>query len=117
MPASDERLSLSDILNAIDRAVDHARGGREAFLRDPEAQDAVVRDLTLIGEAVRGVSDATRQAHSDIPWSRMAGTRERVVQADRRADRAWDIVQNELPRLRHQIADLLPVFKRPGDPV
>lgn len=118
MTRLEERLYLSAMLSAIDRALDHARVGREAFMRDAETQHAVVRSLDAIGEAVRGVSEATRQAHPEIPWGRISGTPNRV-ERDRRVDldHVWEIVQDELPPLRHQIAELLPVVKRPGGQV
>lgn len=116
MTRLEERLYLSAILAAIDGALDHARAGRDAFMHDPATQHAVVRNLDAIGEAVRGVSEATRAAHSDVPWGKISGTPDRI-ERDLRVDldHVWDIVQNELPRLRHQIAELLPVIKRPGD--
>ena len=116
MTRLEERLYLSAVLSAIDRALDHARAGRGAFMQDAGMQRTVIRSLDAISEAVRGVSDAIRQEHPDIPWSRISGTpdpRQRDLRLD--LDHVWDIVQNELPRLRHQIAELLPVVKRPGD--
>jgi len=113
----DERLYLSEILQAIDRALDYSRAGREAFMQDARTQDAVIRNITVIGEAVRGISTATRQAHPEIPWGKIIGTRDRVIHSYFRVDLdiVWDIVEHELPRLRHQIAELLPIIKRPGD--
>jgi uncharacterized protein with HEPN domain len=112
-PERDERLRLADIVSAIDRALGYTTEGREAFFADPRTQDAVIRNISVIGEAVRGVSEATRQAHPEIPWSKIGGTRDRAIQGDFRVDLeiVWDIVASELPRLRHQIAELLPVIK------
>ena len=109
----DERLYLTDILSSIDRALDYTREGREAFFSDPKTQDAVIRNITVIGEAVRGVSESTRQAHPEIPWSKISGTPDRVFPGHFRVDLdiVWDIVESELPRLRHQVAELLPVIK------
>jgi uncharacterized protein with HEPN domain len=109
----DERLYLTDMLSSIDRALDYTREGREAFLADAKTQDAVIRNITVIGEAVRGVSESTRRSHPEIPWSKISGTRDRVIHGYFRVDLdiVWDIVEAELPRLRHQIAELLPVIK------
>ena len=110
-PERDERLYLSDILSAIDRVLDHTREGRAAFLEDPKTQDAVIWNISVIGEAVRGVSETTRNAHPEIPWSRLSGARYRVGDDFRvDLDSIWDIVA-ELPPLRHKVADLLPVIK------
>jgi uncharacterized protein with HEPN domain len=114
-PERDERLRLADIVSAIDRALGYITEGREAFFVDPRTQDAVIRNISVIGEAVRGISEATRQAHPEIPWSKISGTRDRALQGDFRVDLeiVWDLVATELPRLRHQIAELLPVVKLP----
>jgi len=112
-PERDERLYLTDIVSAIDRALDYTRAGRDAFFGDPRTQDAVIRNIRVIGEAVRGVTESTRQKHPEIPWSKISGTRDRVIHGYFHVDLdiVWDIVETELPRLRHQVADLLPVIK------
>jgi hypothetical protein len=67
MTQRDERLYLAEILEGIDRALAYTVAGRQAFFDDPKTQDAVVRNISIIGEAVRGLSEATRQAHPEIP--------------------------------------------------
>jgi uncharacterized protein with HEPN domain len=113
----DERLYLSVMLQAIDRALDYTRIGRDAFMQDARSQDAVIRNMTVLGEAVRGISDATRQAHPEIPWNKISGTRDRVIDGYFVVDLdiVWDIAEHELPRLRHQVAELLPIIKRSQD--
>lgn len=106
----DERLYVSDILTAIDRILAYtAAGDRAAFLTDPKTQDAVIRNIVIIGEAVRGISEGTRKAHPEIPWSKIAGTRDRVIHSYFRVDLdiVWDIVEKELPGLRQRMAILL----------
>jgi uncharacterized protein with HEPN domain len=106
----DERLCVSDILTAIDRVLAYtATGGRPAFFSDPKTQDAVIRNIEIVGEAVRGISESTRTAHPEIPWSKIAGTRDRVIHSYFRVDLdiVWDIVEKELPGLRQRMASLL----------
>lgn len=68
----------------------------------------VVRNLEILGEAVRGVTEATREAHPEIPWKKIAGTRDRVIHGYFRVDLdiVWEIVEKELPLLRDKIASL-----------
>jgi len=110
MAQRDERLYFAEMLSAIDRALEYTAGGREVFFTDPKTQDAVVRNIEIIGEAVRGVSDATRQAHPEVPWSKIAGTRDRVIHGYFNVDLdiIWEIVARELLGLRQRIAALLP---------
>lgn len=72
-------------------------------------QDAVVRNLEILGEAVKGVTEATREAHPEIPWKKITGTRDRVIHGYFRVDLdiVWEIIEKELPVLRDRMATLL----------
>ena len=109
MPKRNEKLYLTDILDAIDRILEYTSGGRTAFMENPMVQDAVVRNLEILGEAVRGVSPTTREAHPEIPWRKIAGTRDRVIHGYFRVDLdiVWEIVEKELHPLRDKVASLL----------
>ena len=106
----DERLYLADIRDAIDRILEYTSRGREAFFADPMIQDAVVRNIEILGEAVKGVTEATRSAHPEIPWRKITGTRDRLIHGYFRVDLdvVWEIVEKELPALKENIAALLP---------
>jgi len=68
--------------------------------------DAVIRNLEVMGEAVRQVSATTRSAHPDIPWRQIAGTRDRVIHGYFTVDLeiVWEIVETELPPLHQRLA-------------
>ena len=104
-----ERLYLSDIREAIERILEYTSGGREAFMADARTQDAVVRNIEIIGEATRGVTEATKVAHPEIPWREMSDMRNKVIHDYFRVDVdvVWDVVENDLPGLRSQIEALL----------
>ena len=104
-----ERLYLTDIRDAIDRILDYTSKVRGDFIVDPRTQDAVVRNIEIIGEATRGVSDVARTAHPEIPWRDMADMRNRVIHDYFRTDLdvVWDLVTNDLRPLRQQIDGLL----------
>lgn len=107
-----ERLYLTDIRDAIDKILGYTSTGHGDFIADPMTQDAVVRNIEIIGEATRGVSDATRRAHPEIPWRDMADMRNKVIHDYFRIDLevVWDVVTNDLPPLREQIDGLLPTL-------
>lgn len=109
MPERDERLYLSDLLGAIDKILAYTVDGQAEFLGDPKTQDAVVRNLEVIGEAVRGVSRETREAHPEVPWRQIAGTRDRIIHGYFKVSLkiVWDIVRNDLPHLRETVAAIL----------
>ena len=60
---------LSDIQEAVHRVVTYTTGMTyETFLADTRTQDAVVRNLEIIGEATRNLSAELRAQHQDMPW-------------------------------------------------
>jgi uncharacterized protein with HEPN domain len=109
MAERDERLYLDDIAQAIERILNYTSEGREAFFADTRTQDAVIRNLEIIGEAIRGISPATRAAHPGVPWKQIAGTRDRVIHGYFRVDLeiVWEIVEKELVELQRQITTIL----------
>ena len=76
---SSDEAYLRHILDAIRRVERYVSAGREAFLADPMPQDAVLRQLEVIGEAVKRLSAATRQEHPEIPWREIAGMRDVLI--------------------------------------
>lgn len=109
MSERDERLYLSDIVESIDRILDYTSAGREAFFSNRMTQDAVARNLEIMGEAAKSVSETTREVHPEIPWREIARTRDRVIHGYFSVDLdiVWKVVETELPTLRGQVAALL----------
>jgi len=50
------------------------------FLGDTKTQDAVIRNIEIIGEATKNLSDTIRNKHPEIPWKGLAGMRDRLMQ-------------------------------------
>lgn len=98
----DDRLYLGHILQAIERIVLYAQDGEERFRTDVRTQDAIIRNLQVMGEAVKKVSAEARGAHPEIPWKDIAGMRDRVVHDyfGISLDIVWDVVVNHIPPLR-----------------
>ena len=105
----DDRLYLGHIIEAIDRLLTYSREGEEVFRRDMKTQDAVIRNLQVMGEAVKKVSLQTRDAHPEIPWRDIAGMRDRVVHDyfGISLDIVWDVVQSHVPTLRASLGRLM----------
>jgi uncharacterized protein with HEPN domain len=77
----------------------------DAFLGDDLVIDAVARNLEIIGEAVRQLPEDFRQVHPEIPWTQIAGLRNRIVHDYFGLDLEiiWQIIQHDLPRLEKQV--------------
>ena len=105
----DDRIYLQHIHDAISRIVSYTTGGRDAFLASPQAQDAVIRNLEIIGEAVKHLSAELRQRHPDIPWKRIAGMRDEMIHEYFGVDLTivWNVVEQHIPPLRQMVDSLL----------
>lgn len=100
---------LTDIQEAIKRVERYARGVEyEQFLRDTKTQDAVIRNLEVIGEAVKGLSTDFKTRHEQIQWKKLAGLRDKVIHHyfGVNWDIVWDVVRHKLPELRAQLDQL-----------
>jgi uncharacterized protein with HEPN domain len=69
----DERVYLLHALEAIDAIHGYTVDGRDAFFADRKTQDAVIRNIEIIGQAVKGISDTTRGLKPEVPWRQIAG--------------------------------------------
>jgi uncharacterized protein with HEPN domain len=98
---------MRDALLAIQAYV--AEVGESGFRRRRMAQDAIIRQLTVLGEAAARVSESVRLAHGAIPWKRIVGLRNIVVhQYDRvSVDEVWEIVDGECPGLAIRLDAIL----------
>jgi len=95
-----DRDFVSDIQEAIRRIATYAAGmTEEAFMADVKTQDAVIRNLEILGEATKNLSEEFRARYSHIPWKNMAGVRDRLIHHyfGINPDIVWQIVVAELP--------------------
>jgi uncharacterized protein with HEPN domain len=100
-----------DMLQASRKALNYARGfSEEQFESSSLHQDAILRQLTIVGEAAKRVSVDFRVDHHGIPWRQIAGFRDVVVHDYARVDlqEVWRIVQQDLPTLIALLEPLVP---------
>lgn len=109
MPSRDPKLLLEDIVAAI-RKVERYTAGMdwERFRQDEKTTDAVVRNLEVVGEAVRRLPEDFIARHPNVPWRQAAGLRNRIVHDYFGLDLEiiWEVIQHDLPRLRQQLENL-----------
>lgn len=103
------KLRILDILDAIDRITSYVEEMKyNEFLADRKTQDAVARNVEIIGEAARSLSSYFRKKHCAVPWKEMIGMRNVIVHEyfGILPDVVWDVINNELPQLRAQLSRL-----------
>ena len=101
---------LADIEEAIQRILVYTKDlTYSAFLEDDLVQDATLRNIQVIGQATKRVSDTLRDSHPAVPWREMAGMRDKVVHDYFKVDYAivWGVVQIDLPAVLPQVQAIL----------
>jgi hypothetical protein len=85
----DYRLYLDDIVQAIAKTETYVAGlTYSQFRHDGRTIDAVLRNLEVIGEAVKAIPRSVRQKQPGIPWREMAGMRDKLIHGYGRPRRA-----------------------------
>ena len=105
----DDRLYLIHILECIERIEQYTASGYRSFQETKMIQDAVLRNLHTLTESTQQLSQAAKDAHPEVDWQGIARFRNVVVHDYLGIDlaRIWDIVQQDLPKLKRSIAAML----------
>lgn len=103
--------SLIDILDAGRLAVSFVEGvDKDTFENNLMIQSAVIRQIEIMGEATKRLSDQFRESSPQIPWRNIAGMRDILIHAYDHVDpdEVWNALQISIPQLIRQIEQLLP---------
>ena len=110
MSDRDERVYLNDMLASARRILEYLEGRNRADLdTDSMLQDAVCRQLEVLGEAASHVGESTRAKHAALPWQSIVGMRNQLIHAYHRVDLdiVWRTARESLPELVSQLEALL----------
>ncbi len=97
----DPKIYLKDILKAIGKIEGYMKNMNfRTFSGNELVQDAVVRNLEIIGEAAKKIPGEIRSKYSDIEWNKIAGLRDILIHEYFGVDLEilWDIIQNKPPQ-------------------
>jgi len=111
--AHDEMLYLRHVLDAMDTIEEYLQGIDEGkFKKTRLIQDGVIRQIEIIGEAVRHISKDIRKTYPEIPWQDVAGMRDKLIHGYFGVDieKVWDTAREDLPILRVQMLKILKDF-------
>ncbi|MDD5673113.1 MAG: DUF86 domain-containing protein [Chitinivibrionales bacterium] len=93
---------IEDMFQAAERVIGYSQGlSFEEFFQDTKTQDAVVRNIEILGEAAGNVSEKFKAANSAVPWSNIIGMRNRLIHGyfGVNLDVVWSVAQDDLPKL------------------
>lgn len=106
----DVQLWLADIDEACARIVEYvADMPYDGFVQDRKTVDAVIRNLEIIGEAVKQLPEEFRSQHPHLPWRKIAGLRDVLAHTYFGIDEQiiWDIVITRVPELSAFVRGIL----------
>lgn len=100
---------LQHILDAIGKIETYISVGQDEFIKATHWHDATIRELEIIGEATKRISETLRTQYTDIPWRRIAGLRDVLIHDYMGVDltAVWEITQQHLPELKINIQKIL----------
>ena len=102
----NDHVYLEHILVSIRKIEDFLTGiTKFEFDRSVLIQDAVIRNIEIIGEATKKISKQFTQSHPEIPWQDMAGMRDKLIHdyLDVDLEVVWKTVESDLPFLKELI--------------
>lgn len=106
----DMGIYLEDIIESITLIEKYARNaGKKGFDNNIQVQDAIIRRLEIIGEAVKNIPQKFKDTHTTIQWKQIAGMRDVLIHeySTVNIERVWETIKNDFPEFKKQISFLL----------
>ncbi len=104
------KVTVIDLLNSIDKLLLYTKGkSYEEFIANDMIVDAVIRNIEVMGEAANRLPDNFIHQFREINWNKIIATRNRLIHGYDSIENKviWDIIVNDIPKLKAQIEELL----------
>ncbi|MEA5479057.1 HepT-like ribonuclease domain-containing protein [Pseudanabaena galeata UHCC 0370] len=114
----DDRLYLVHVRDCLVKIQDYTKDGSAAFMENGLIQDAVIRNLEIMGESIKKLPAEWKSWHPEIEWVQIGNFRNVLAHdyLDIDLDVVWGIIENFLPDLQRAIASICSqVLNEQGD--
>ena len=113
--SKDDTVFLRHMLDAIDLIESYLKDkSYEELEKNRMLQDAVIREIEIIGEASKNLSTEFRNKYPDIPWRQIAGMRDKLIHGYFGVDlgAVWDTATKDIPSLKEKLREILKMEER-----
>ena len=101
---------LNHILESIRNIEEYSKGlTKEKLTRNIKVQDAIIRRIEIIGEAIKSLPTNFTKKYSEVPWKEIAGTRDKLIHGYFGVDLdiVWKIVREDISQLKKMVQGIL----------
>lgn len=110
----EPKIFLKHIQESIEEIENYARKiSEDEFWEDAKTQDAIIRRIEIIGEAVKNLPLEFKRRHPEIEWHEIAGMRDKLIHGyfEIDLDIVFETVKKDIPKLKKQVTELLENFR------
>ncbi|MHA1239010.1 MAG: HepT-like ribonuclease domain-containing protein [Candidatus Odinarchaeia archaeon] len=111
----DDTVFLKHILDAINLIEEYLKDKKyNEFKNNRMLQDAIIREIEIIGEAASKISMELRNKYSDIPWRQIVGMRNKLIHGyfGIDLDAVWDTVIKDIPPLKRKLQEIIKIEEK-----
>jgi len=110
MPKRGDKELVMDMLIACEKILKYTNKlSYEEFCKNDLVVDAVVRNIEILGEACKNVSDTLKSKYPDVEWYEIARTRDKIIHFYFGVDLSiiWDIITVDIPALKEKLERII----------